>query len=178
MFCPPDSLIIKKKKTCLQFSMEITNTSIFRWWPQCANNVDSTYNIKPNTTWHSLGAYSAQGTKPNSVQLLSPVFFFLEENRQTTLKSQQDPFDPPPRVMKIKTKINKWDQIKHKSFCTMKETKPVFSFFSFILIFSSSLLSAIRVISSAYLRLLISPGNFDSSLWFIQPGISHYVLCI
>ena len=31
-------------------------------------------------------------------------------------------FDPPPRVMKIKTKINKWDLIKLKSFCTEKET--------------------------------------------------------
>ena len=31
-------------------------------------------------------------------------------------------FDPPPRVMKIKTKINKWDLIKLKSFYTAKET--------------------------------------------------------
>ena len=30
--------------------------------------------------------------------------------------------DPPPRVMKIKTKINKQDLIKLKSFCTAKET--------------------------------------------------------
>ena len=30
--------------------------------------------------------------------------------------------DPPPRVMEIKTKINKWDLIKFKSFCTVKET--------------------------------------------------------
>ena len=30
-------------------------------------------------------------------------------------------FDPPPRVMKIKTKINNWDIIKLKSFCTGKE---------------------------------------------------------
>ena len=29
-------------------------------------------------------------------------------------------YDPPPRVMEIKAKINKWDPIK--SFCTMKET--------------------------------------------------------
>ena len=31
-------------------------------------------------------------------------------------------YDPPPRVMKIKTKINKWYLIKLKSFCTGKET--------------------------------------------------------
>ena len=31
-------------------------------------------------------------------------------------------YDPPPRVMEIKAKINKWDLIKFKSFCTMKET--------------------------------------------------------
>ena len=30
--------------------------------------------------------------------------------------------DSPPRVMKIKTKINKWDLIKLKSFFTAKET--------------------------------------------------------
>ena len=31
-------------------------------------------------------------------------------------------YDPPPRVMEIKTKVNKWDLIKFKSFCTGKET--------------------------------------------------------
>ena len=31
-------------------------------------------------------------------------------------------FDPPPRVMEIKTKINKWDLMKVKSFCTGKKT--------------------------------------------------------
>ena len=30
-------------------------------------------------------------------------------------------YDPPPRVMEIKTKINKSDLIKFKSFCTPKE---------------------------------------------------------
>ena len=30
-------------------------------------------------------------------------------------------YDPPPRILEIKAKINKWDLIKIKSFCTTKE---------------------------------------------------------
>ena len=49
----------------------------------------------------------------------------LEENIGTTLDdiNQSNIFyDPPPRSMEIKTRINKWDLIKLKSFCTAKET--------------------------------------------------------
>jgi len=64
----------------------------------------------------------------------------------------------------------------------MLSFKPTFSLSSFIFIkrlFSSSSLSAIRVVSSAYLRLLIFlPAILDSSLCLIQVGISHDVLCI
>ena len=48
----------------------------------------------------------------------------LEENIARTLPDINHSkilYDPPLRVMEIKTKINKWDRIKLKSFCTMKE---------------------------------------------------------
>ena len=49
----------------------------------------------------------------------------LEENIGETLSDinhSRIPDDPPPRVMEIKAKINEWDLIKLKSFCTIKET--------------------------------------------------------
>ena len=49
----------------------------------------------------------------------------LEKNIGRTLddiNQRKILYDPPPRVMEIKTKINKWDWIKLKSFCTAKET--------------------------------------------------------
>ena len=50
---------------------------------------------------------------------------FLEENIGRTLDDTNQSkifYDPPPRVMEIKTKINKCDLIKLKSFFIAKET--------------------------------------------------------
>ena len=63
----------------------------------------------------------------------------------------------------------------------MMSFNPTVSLSSFTFIkrlFSSSSLSAIKMVSSASLRLDISPDNLDSSLCFIQPRVSHDVLCI
>ena len=49
----------------------------------------------------------------------------VEENIGKTLSDTNHSrilYDPPPRVMEKKAKINKWDLIKLKSFCTKKET--------------------------------------------------------
>ena len=49
----------------------------------------------------------------------------LEENIGKTLSDIHHSrilYDPPPRILEIKAKINKWDLIKLKSFCTTKET--------------------------------------------------------
>ena len=56
--------------------------------------------------------------KPETIKL-------LEENIGKTLSDinhRRILYDPPPRVMEMKAKINKWDLIKLKSFCTMRET--------------------------------------------------------
>ena len=48
---------------------------------------------------------------------------FLEENIGKTLSDINQSkilYDPPPRILEIKAKMNKWDLIK--SFCTTKET--------------------------------------------------------
>ena len=49
----------------------------------------------------------------------------LEENIGKTLSDRNHSrilYDPPPRILEIKAKINKWDLIKIKSFCTTMET--------------------------------------------------------
>ena len=49
----------------------------------------------------------------------------LEENIGKTLSDinhRSILYDPPPRILEIKAKINKWDLIKVKSFCTTNET--------------------------------------------------------
>ena len=74
---------------------------------------------------HSLTPYTKINSKwikdlnvrPDTVKL-------LEENIGRTLydiNHSKILFDPPPRETEIKTKINKWDLMKLKSFCTGKE---------------------------------------------------------
>ena len=49
----------------------------------------------------------------------------LEESIDETLSDINHSrilYDPPPRILEIKEKINKWDLMKLKSFCTAKET--------------------------------------------------------
>ena len=75
---------------------------------------------------HSL----TQCTKINSkwikdLSVRSDTIKLLEENIGSTLYDINHSkifFDPCPRVMEIKTKINKWDPVKLQSFCTAKET--------------------------------------------------------
>ena len=73
---------------------------------------------------HSLTPYTKINSKCIKYLNVRPdTIKLLEENIGKVLfdiNFSKILFDPPPRVMKIKTKINKWDLIKLKSFCTAK----------------------------------------------------------
>ena len=53
--------------------------------------------------------------RPDTIKL-------LEENIGSDINHSKILYDQPPRILEIKAKLNKWDLIKLKSFCTTKET--------------------------------------------------------
>ena len=56
--------------------------------------------------------------RPETIKLLEEnIGRILDDINQSKIL-----YDLPPRVMEIKTKVNKWDLIKLKSFYTAKET--------------------------------------------------------
>ena len=75
---------------------------------------------------HSLTPYTKINSKwIKDLNVRLDTIKLLEENTGRILydiNHSNNVFDPPPRVMEIKTKINKWDLMKVKSFFTAKET--------------------------------------------------------
>ena len=87
------------------------------WSTTCKKNesrtLSNTIHKKMNSKW-----IKDLNVRPETIKL-------LQENMGKTpsdINHSKIPYDPPPRVMEIKAKINKWDLIKPKSFCTTKET--------------------------------------------------------
>ena len=74
---------------------------------------------------HSLTLFTKINLKCiQDLNLRPDITKFIEENISRTLsdiKCSNIFLDPRPRVMKIKTKTDKWDIIKFKNFCMAKE---------------------------------------------------------
>uniref|UniRef100_A0A8D0U3U6 Uncharacterized protein n=1 Tax=Sus scrofa TaxID=9823 RepID=A0A8D0U3U6_PIG len=74
---------------------------------------------------HSLTPYTKINSKwMKDLDIRADTIKLLEENIGQTLSdiNNSNISNPPLRVLTIKTKINKWDLIKLKHFCTAKET--------------------------------------------------------
>ena len=75
---------------------------------------------------HFLTPYTNINSKWNKDLNVRPeTIKLLEENIGKTVSyihHSRILYDPPPRILEIKAKINKWDLIKLKSLATMKET--------------------------------------------------------
>ena len=82
--------------------------------------------MQKNEITHFLTPYTKRNSKSiKDLNVRPETVKLLEENIGRTLDNINQSkilYDPPSTVMEIKTKVNKWDMIKLKSFCIAKQT--------------------------------------------------------
>ena len=120
--CTYGNLIFDKGGKNIQWRKD----NLFNKW--CWESWSTTY--KRMRLEHFLTPYTKINSKwIKDLNVRPKIIKLLEENICKTLfeiNHSRILYDPPPTVMEIKAKINKWDLIKLKSFCTTKESTWIF----------------------------------------------------
>ena len=92
--------------------------SVFNKW--CWENWTATY--KRMKSEHFLTPYTKINSKRPKCEARNYKTLRRKHRTLSDINHSKILYDPPPRVMEIITKINKWNLIKLKSFCIAKET--------------------------------------------------------
>ena len=110
-----DTLSLTKEAKIYTGKKNIFDKWCWENWSTTCKRIKLEYFLTPYTKINSKWIKDLN-VRPETIKL-------LEENRQNTdINHSKILYDPPPRVMEIKTKINKWDLLNLKIFCTKKET--------------------------------------------------------
>ena len=91
------------------------NTRCWENWIATCKRMKLEHSLTPYTKINSKWIKDLN-VRPDTIKLFEENIEHYDINHSKIL------CDPPPREMEIKTKINKWDLMKLKSFCIAKET--------------------------------------------------------
>ena len=116
--CTYGYLIFDKGGKKIQWGKDsLFNKWCWKNWTTTCKIMKLEYSLTPHTkiNWRWIEDLNL---RPETIKLLEKsIGRTLDDiNQSKTL------FDSPPRVIEVKTKVNKWDLIKLKGFCTAKET--------------------------------------------------------
>ena len=119
LFLTKEARIYNGKKTTSLTSgaVKVLEKLVLENWSTTCKRMKLEHFLTPYTKINSKWIKD-QNVRPETIKL-------LEENIGKTLSDINHSrilYDPHPRILEIKAKINKWDLTKLKSFCTTKET--------------------------------------------------------